>query len=767
MSIAAVLAADPLLALLLQLAMIGSLTAGCFVLLSRRSRAPALRHALAKAGLWVLLLLPFTVALAHGSGAGVALLPAATATARPQLADSAPGHSREAEAAPSAAQSAPPQRGQAQGPPIALPEPPAASLPASRYLLLMWGALSLALLLRELHRWLRLCATIAAASPLDDAQLADRIADLASSLGVRRTPRLVALAALPCPATFGVLRPTLLMPRPWPTDHDTAATTAILRHELAHLALGHHREGALQLLARCLFAWLPWAHALCRELGKAQEQLADNVAIAGAGNPTAYARTLLDLAERASRLPPPAPLLLSSLGNHELLDRITRLLSGDLDMNQRPSRRGRFAATATLLLAAAAPFPLRLLPAQVPPPPPGGTAQQSTQPATTIETPGPNSGAHFLPLAENTSWTWQVTRRDGDQASERNETSRVWGMVPAVDGAMVAQVQTTRGDFISWDYLAARNDGVFTYRNAYLGGLRGVTRIDERLLPAPVGGTTQWEWDQQLSYQTMGDAPAPDPAAMRVHHLAKLLAMDEAVTVPAGSYKAVHVRIAATGAQVYTRDLWFARGVGIVKDEHTSADTHQVRELTAFTPGRNVAFAAEAALRAFCQATPPFADAAVEWVPVGGEACYLRGRFAILRTGDTSTCAHVTGAGVVTFAPDDKAYWTTQLAALIDDRTPANAGQQRSRPGDDLQLTYLAGLAARLQALRQGCSGLKSGGSQTEQQLGAQPSTTCTVSVHARSANHDPVLVRACMQVDGGAVTGMTLETRPDEGKGR
>jgi len=79
----------------------------------------------------------------------------------------------------------------------------------------------------------------------------------------------------------------------------------------------------------------------------------------------------------------------------------------------------------------------------------------------------------------------------------------------------------------------------------------------------------------------------------------------------------------------------------------------------------------------------------------------------------------------------------------------------------------LASLAARLQALRQGCSGLKSGGSQTEQQLGAQPSTTCTVSVRASSANHDPVMVRTRMQKVGGAVTKMTLDTTPDEGKGR
>ena len=103
-----------------------------------------------------------------------------------------------------------------------------------------------------------------------------------------------------------------------------------------------------------------------------------------------------------------------------------------------------------------------------------------------------------------------------------------------------------------------------------------------RLLPAPVGAETRWEWDTHLSYQTMGDAPQPDPEDTRVHHVGELLAVDEAVTVPAGTFRAAHVRITAQnrtwkGPQV--RDLWFGRGAGIVREEKTGPGGAQKREL--------------------------------------------------------------------------------------------------------------------------------------------------------------------------------------------
>lgn len=415
-------------------------------------------------------------------------------------------------------------------------------------------------------------------------------------------------------------------------------------------------------------------------------------------------------------------------------------------MNHRPSTSGRLAAAA-LLCASAAPFPFRLLPAQGP----------------AAETPTANSGVHYLPLGEGTTWTWHVTRKDADGASERDETSRVWGTVPAGDGKPVAQVQTRRDGYVSWDYLAARNDGVFTYHNAYLGGLRGVGGVDARLLPAPVGATTQWEWNEQLSYQTSGDGPGPDPETTRVHHLAKLLAIDEVVTVPAGIYKAVHVRIAATGANVYTRDLWFARGVGIVKDEHTSRDTHQVRALTAFAPGARSTFDPEAVLQGYRKATPQQAASTVEWVPVGDEACYARGRFAILRDGDTATCAHVTQDGVVTFAPDDKAFWTRMLTVLAGERSEPQAAGRFGGTTDAMQLTWFARLAARLHALVLHCTELKAGAAQTEEQQEANRVTvTCTVSVGAKNAAGQAVTVQARMQVDDNAVTAMQIETQPD-----
>jgi len=411
-------------------------------------------------------------------------------------------------------------------------------------------------------------------------------------------------------------------------------------------------------------------------------------------------------------------------------------------MNHRSTQHRRTAALGAVAVALCA-----------------AAVSQAQEPA-----PPPNSGAHFLPLAEGTTWTWHVTRDDGDRRTERDETSVVWGEVPARDGTTVAQLRTTRGEHVSWSYWAARDDGVHVYRNAYLGRLRGAGRDRERLLPAPVGATSKWEWDEQRTVQTMGGGKPPDPESLRVHHQAELLAMTAPVTVPAGSYRAVHVRIVSTGASIdgeLRRDVYFARGTGIVKEEHTGTDVHQVRELTAFTLGTAQPLDAEPLLRAWRTGRPELAVAEVEWLSAAEAECYVRGRFAILRLPDRASCVLVDAGGVTEFAVDDAALWTRLLRAFLADQNPAEDGAAPARTGNDLPMTTLMFLAARLHGAVLGCTGLESGGSTSRRSGGAAVELVAEGRMRGVDPRGDPVLVRARMTVAGDRVTDVTLAADP------
>src|SRR5262249_23011204 len=153
-----------------------------------------------------------------------------------------------------------------------------------------------------------------------------------------------------------------------------------------------------------------------------------------------------------------------------------------------------------------------------------------------------------------------------------------WGEVPLDEHATCTQV--LKGGLC--EYWSADEHGIFLHRNEYLGALRGVnSKARTRLLAAPVGAETRWEWDEMLSYQTVGDVRPRDPEADRVHNVADLLGVDEEVRVAAGTFRCAHVRITATNPfwqAPAVHELWFGRGAGIVRETETGPGGATTRE---------------------------------------------------------------------------------------------------------------------------------------------------------------------------------------------
>lgn len=161
--------------------------------------------------------------------------------------------------------------------------------------LVVWLAGTVIVGARVLTGFMRLRAVTRTARPLRDLSLRVRAHGIATDIGVRRPLLLLEGDAAAMPMTFGLLRPTLLLPssaREW----TRARQNAVLRHELEHV---RRYDSLTQLIAElgCALYWfnpLMWYASL--RLRIEREHACDDAVLASGSRPSEYAADLLDIA---------------------------------------------------------------------------------------------------------------------------------------------------------------------------------------------------------------------------------------------------------------------------------------------------------------------------------------------------------------------------------------------------------------------------------------------------------------------------------------
>jgi TonB family protein len=235
---------------------------------------------------------------------------------------------------------------------IAIEAPPPAS-PGPPLAIVVWlaGALvSGAMLAIGMGRLTRIAAR---ARPVRQGPWASLARTLASEYGIRRRVIVLQTDAAHLLATWGVLRPRVLIPRgaqDWPDER----IAVVLRHELAHI---RRHDWLVQVSAEALLtlAWFnPLMWMACARLRRESEQACDDIVLGGGVRARDYAELLLALA-RTCRRPdfpwtPAMPIARSST----LERRITAMLNPDLNR----AALSRRAAAATLCLLAAIILPV-------------------------------------------------------------------------------------------------------------------------------------------------------------------------------------------------------------------------------------------------------------------------------------------------------------------------------------------------------------------------------------------------------------------------
>ncbi|HTV17853.1 MAG TPA: M56 family metallopeptidase, partial [Polyangiaceae bacterium] len=238
------------------------------------------------------------------------------------------------------------QLGDEPAPALMLSRPELAA-PAHSGLLLLalslsWALGSLVMSLRLVVGVVRLRRWVERALPVP-AEWQERLVALARGIGLARSVRLVASAAIDTPLTLGWLRPLVVLPIGVIGSLPAAYVEALLLHELAHVRRLDYLVNVLQTGAEALLFYHPAVHWVSRRLRLEREHCCDDVAIGALHDPIAYARALT--AMEAWRAPVPLPALGSNGGS--LLGRIERIVG----RTERP-RATRASALLSALVAA-------------------------------------------------------------------------------------------------------------------------------------------------------------------------------------------------------------------------------------------------------------------------------------------------------------------------------------------------------------------------------------------------------------------------------
>jgi HEAT repeat protein/beta-lactamase regulating signal transducer with metallopeptidase domain len=220
-----------------------------------------------------------------------------------------------------------------------------ADVTTTGWVLLAWGVIGLALLLRYVVSLVAVFALTRRAEIVGDARWRDALDVTTAALGLTRDPRLVMTDRVTVPFTCGFLRPTLVVPSSalaWTDDR----IRVVLLHELAHVA---RRDCLVQAVvqAACAVYWFhPLAWVGARHLRAERERACDDLVLAAGTRSAAYAEHLLDIARAATGTPRMAVAALAMARPSELEGRLLAIL--DRGRDRARAERGLLWKVAVL-----------------------------------------------------------------------------------------------------------------------------------------------------------------------------------------------------------------------------------------------------------------------------------------------------------------------------------------------------------------------------------------------------------------------------------
>lgn len=172
-------------------------------------------------------------------------------------------------------------------------------------------------------------------SPIPEA-LAQKTAELARQLGIKRAVRLLESTLVHVPTLIGWLKPMILLPTAAISGLTPEQLEALIAHELAHIKRHDFLFNLAQTLIDILFFYHPAIWYISRQLRKERENCCDDLAVDALKNRKLYAESLYSMAQLHGK---PTSLAMAANGG-ELTERISRLAG----KTAQQKRRGQLAA---------------------------------------------------------------------------------------------------------------------------------------------------------------------------------------------------------------------------------------------------------------------------------------------------------------------------------------------------------------------------------------------------------------------------------------
>src|SRR5208283_2213770 len=134
--------------------------------------------------------------------------------------------------------------------------PPRPSLSGITWIVPVWGAFSLGLLIWMTARWRQVARDVKRATPAPTL-LEEMFDDAKSSIGLRGAVCLRLTDQAMSPAVCGLFRPMILLPQSLVEKFPPAQLRAVLLHELTHLRRGDVWANCVQSLLQIVYWWHP------------------------------------------------------------------------------------------------------------------------------------------------------------------------------------------------------------------------------------------------------------------------------------------------------------------------------------------------------------------------------------------------------------------------------------------------------------------------------------------------------------------------------
>jgi TonB family protein len=300
---------------------------------------------------------------------------------------------------------------------------PARGIDGKSALMLLWMAGIAAGFLQMLAALAMLWRTRRAARVSPDQGAADA---LASRLGIAHQVQVLETPS-GMPMTFGVLRPTVLLPqeaRAWSDER----RRVVLLHELAHVLRGDAVTHLLARTALVLHWWNPLAWTMWREFLKERERATDDLVLGTGATASNYAGHLLEIARTMQMRPASAAAGVAMARRSQLEGRLLAIL----DRRTARGQQGRAATVGAVVLAIAIIAPLAAVRAQ-------SQAEQSAPPEVEATI-----------LAANAQKNHEIL----DQAAVTYEQLRKFAEAQKLRQASLAMVEQVSGQ-LSKDYAIA------------------------------------------------------------------------------------------------------------------------------------------------------------------------------------------------------------------------------------------------------------------------------------------------------------------------